>query len=100
MNDRTDVAVIGGGVSGTAIARELSRYELDVTLLEAAPDVCTGTSKANTALLHAGFNANPDKQKGRLNVRGNELYHERIQHELDVPIEWRGVEARLASLGQ
>ena len=90
MNDRTDVAVIGGGVSGTAIARELSRYELDVTLLEAAPDVCTGTSKANTALLHAGFNANPDKQKGRLNVRGNELYHERIQHELDVPIEWRG----------
>lgn len=90
MNDQTDVAVIGGGVSGTAIARELSRYELNITLLEAAPDVCTGTSKANTALLHAGFNADPDKQKGRLNVRGNELYHERIQHELEVPIEWRG----------
>ncbi|WP_181686413.1 NAD(P)/FAD-dependent oxidoreductase [Halorhabdus salina] len=90
MNASTDVIVIGGGVIGTAIARELSQYTVDVVLLEAAPDVCTGTSKANTALLHAGFNADPAKLKGRLNVRGNELYHERIQHELDVPIEWRG----------
>ena len=90
MKERTTVAVVGGGVVGTAITRALSGYTLDVVLLEAAPDVCTGTSKANTALLHAGFNADPEKLKGRLNVRGNELYHERIQHELDVPIEWRG----------
>ncbi|MFB6201137.1 MAG: NAD(P)/FAD-dependent oxidoreductase [Halorhabdus sp.] len=90
MEDKTDALVVGGGVVGTAIARELSRYEIDITLVEAASDVCTGTSKANTALLHAGYNADPDTQKGRLNVRGNQLYHERIQHELDVPIEWRG----------
>ncbi|WP_136689817.1 NAD(P)/FAD-dependent oxidoreductase [Halorhabdus amylolytica] len=90
MQGNTTIAVIGGGVVGTAITRELSKYTLDIVLLEAAPDVCTGTSKANTALLHAGFNADPEKLKGRLNVRGNELYHERIQHELDVPIEWCG----------
>jgi glycerol-3-phosphate dehydrogenase len=90
MKDSTEVVVIGGGVIGTAIARELSQYELDVVLLEKDPDVCTGTSKANSALIHAGFNADTKKLKGRMNVRGNELYHERIQHELDVPIEWRG----------
>jgi len=90
MQSQTDILIVGGGVTGTAIARELSRYQLDVVLVEKSPDVCTGTSKSNTALIHAGFNADPNKQKGRLNVRGNELYHERIQHELDVPIEWRG----------
>ena len=90
MKDKTDVLIIGGGVTGCFAARELSRYDLDITLVEKAPDVCTGTTKANTALLHAGFNADPDKLKGRLNMRGNQLYHERIQHELDVPIEWLG----------
>ena len=90
MKNKTDVLIIGGGVTGCFAARELSRYDLDITLVEKAPDVCTGTTKANTALLHAGFNADPDKLKGRLNMRGNQLYHERIQHELDVPIEWLG----------
>ncbi|WP_459841656.1 FAD-dependent oxidoreductase [Halanaerocella petrolearia] len=88
--DKTDILVIGGGITGCFIARELSRYKLDVTLVEKEPDICTGTTKANTALLHAGFNADADKLKGRLNVRGNELYRKRIQHELDVPIEWVG----------
>jgi len=85
-----DVIIIGGGVTGCFIARELSRYDLDIALVEKEPDVCTGTSKANTALIHAGFNADSNKLKGRLNVRGNQLYHERVQHELDVPIEWLG----------
>lgn len=90
MNKKYDVVIIGGGVTGSFIARELSRYNLDIALLEKEPDVCTGTSKANTALIHAGFNADSNKLKGRLNVRGNKLYHEKVQHELDVPIEWLG----------
>ena len=54
-----DVIVIGGGVVGCAIARELSRYRLKLCLLERAEDVCTGTSKANSAIVHAGFDAEP-----------------------------------------
>nr|WP_041607794.1 NAD(P)/FAD-dependent oxidoreductase [Halobacteroides halobius] len=90
MKDKTDILIIGGGVTGCFIARELAQYKLNITLVEKEPDICTGTSKANTALLHAGFNADCNKLKGRLNVRGNELYRERIQHELDVPMEWVG----------
>jgi glycerol-3-phosphate dehydrogenase len=90
LNKKYDVIIIGGGVTGCFIARELSRYDLNIALVEKEPDVCTGTSKANTALIHAGFNADSNKLKGRLNVRGNKLYHERVQHELDVPIEWLG----------
>ncbi|MGM0501063.1 MAG: NAD(P)/FAD-dependent oxidoreductase [Bacillota bacterium] len=90
MKQETDILIVGGGVTGCFIARELSRFDVDVTLVEKEPDVCTGTSKANTALIHAGFNADSNKLKGRLNVRGNELYHEKVQHELDVPIEWLG----------
>ena len=55
----TDVAIVGAGVVGCAIARELSRFDLRVTLLEADPDVGAGTSKANTSLLHTGFASNP-----------------------------------------
>jgi glycerol-3-phosphate dehydrogenase len=90
VKEKTDVLIIGGGVTGCFIARELSSYDLDITLVEKEADVCTGTSKANTALVHAGFNADTNKLKGQLNVRGNELYHERVQHELDVPLEWLG----------
>ncbi|MCK8826685.1 NAD(P)/FAD-dependent oxidoreductase [Natroniella acetigena] len=89
MKQKTEVLIIGGGVVGTAIARELSKYRLDVILVEKEADVCTGTSKANTALLHAGFNADVNTLKGKLNVRGNELYHQ-LEKELDVPIKWIG----------
>jgi glycerol-3-phosphate dehydrogenase len=68
-----DVVIVGAGVVGTAIARELSRFDLRVTLLEAAPDVGAGTSKANTALLHTGFDAKPGTLEARLVPRGSEL---------------------------
>lgn len=68
-----DVAIVGAGVVGAAIARELTHYELDVTLLEAGPDVGAGTSKANTALLHTGFDAKPGTLEARLVPRGYEL---------------------------
>lgn len=69
-----DVVVIGGGVVGCAIARELARFDLSIVVLEKAPDVATGTSKANSGILHAGFDAEPGTWKARLNVRGSKLY--------------------------
>ena len=52
-----DVVIIGAGVSGSAIARELSRYQVNACVVEKAEDVCCGTSKANSAIVHAGFDA-------------------------------------------
>ncbi|SCM73499.1 FAD dependent oxidoreductase [uncultured Pleomorphomonas sp.] len=76
LPESADVVVIGGGVVGCAIARQLSRFELSVVLIESAPDVATGTSKANSGILHAGFDAEPGTWKARLNVRGAQLYAE------------------------
>src|SRR6476619_2695883 len=68
-----DVAVIGAGVVGSAIARELSRYDLACALLEAGPDVGVGTSKANTAIWHTGFDAKPGTLESRMLRRGYAL---------------------------
>ena len=68
-----DVAVVGGGVVGCAVARLLSHHELAVVLLEAGPDVGAGTSKANTAILHTGFDATPGTLEARLVARGYSL---------------------------
>lgn len=72
-NTRYDAVIIGGGVIGSAIARELSRYELSVCLLEKEEDVCSGTSKANSAIVHAGYDAVPGSKKAELNVKGNAM---------------------------
>ena len=66
-----DVVIIGAGVTGSAIARELSRYQLKVMVLEREEDVCCGTSKANSAIVHAGFDAEPGSFKAVMNVRGS-----------------------------
>jgi glycerol-3-phosphate dehydrogenase len=71
-----DVAIIGGGVVGTAIARELAGYQVRCVLLEAAEDVGTGTTKANTAILHTGFDATPGTLESRLVSRGAALLRE------------------------
>jgi glycerol-3-phosphate dehydrogenase len=68
-----DVVIVGAGVVGAAIARELSRFELRCTILEAGTDVGAGTSKANTALLHTGFDAKPGTLESRLVRRGHQL---------------------------
>ncbi|MDR3376924.1 MAG: NAD(P)/FAD-dependent oxidoreductase [Ancalomicrobiaceae bacterium] len=81
---RADVVIIGGGVVGCAIARELARYSLSVVLLERAPDVAMGTSKANSGILHAGFDADPGTWKARLNVRGAQLYAD-VSEGLGIP---------------
>lgn len=76
LPESADVIIVGGGVVGCAIARELSRFDVSVLLIEQAPDVATGTSKANSGILHAGFDAEPGTWKARLNVRGSRLYAE------------------------
>ena len=68
-----DVVIIGAGVTGSAVARELSRYQLKTVVLEKEEDVCCGTSKANSAIVHAGFDAVPGSMKAQMNVRGNRL---------------------------
>lgn len=83
MVDREyDVIIIGAGVTGCAIARELSRYELRVAVLEKGSDVCEGTSKANSGIVHAGFDAKPGSLKAKLNVEGSRMMEE-LSKELD-----------------
>ena len=84
-----DVVVIGGGIVGTAILRELSKYDLRCLLVEKEPDVAVGTTKANSAICHAGFDAPTGTWKQKTNVRGNALYHQ-LQEELDLDIKWTG----------
>jgi len=84
-----DVAIVGAGVVGAAIARELTRYELDVALVEAGPDVGAGTSKANTALLHTGFDAKPGTLESRLVARGHGLLSE-YAPTVGIPVERTG----------
>lgn len=79
-----DVIVIGAGVSGAAVARELSRYVGNICVLDKEEDVCCGTSKANSAIIHAGFDAPEGSLKALLNVRGNEKI-ENLSKELDFP---------------
>ena len=81
-----DVVIIGAGVVGCAIARELSRYRLKIYVAERAEDVCSGTSKANSGIVHAGYDARPGTKKAQLNVRGNAMMEE-LCRELDVPFK-------------
>ena len=84
-----DIVIIGAGVSGAAAARELSRYQAKICVLEKEEDVCCGTSKANSAIVHAGYDAATGSLKARLNVRGNELMG-KLSEDLDFPFARRG----------
>ena len=68
-----DVTIIGAGAIGCAIARELTKYRLNVCVVEKETDVCEGTSKANSGIVHAGFDAKPGSLKAKLNVKGNRM---------------------------
>ena len=84
-----DVVIIGAGVSGCAIARELSKYKLNICVLEKEEDVCCGTSKANSAIIHAGFDAKPGSLMAKLNVLGNEMMDD-LSEDLDIPFKRNG----------
>ena len=87
--DMYDVIIIGGGVAGAASARELSRYKVNACVLEKEEDVCCGTSKANSAIVHAGYDAQTGSLMAKLNVRGNEMM-EQLSKDLDFPFKRTG----------
>lgn len=89
MEEIFDAVIIGAGVTGCAVARELSRYDVKACVLERCEDVCCGTSKANSAIVHAGFDAKHGTKMARLNVRGSEMM-ERLCRDLDVPYRRNG----------
>ena len=89
MADRYDVVIIGAGVTGSAVARELSKKELRIAVLEKASDVCEGTSKANSGIVHGGFDAKPGSLKAKFNVLGNEKM-ERLAKDLEFPFKRHG----------
>ena len=74
--DQYDVIVIGAGVTGCAAARYLSRYDAKILVLEKEEDVCAGTSKANSGIVHAGFDAEPGTWKAKMNVKGCAMVRE------------------------
>jgi len=84
-----DVAIIGAGIIGTAIARKLAQYKLSLILIEKDSDLANGTTKANSAIVHAGFDPEPGSLKARFNVEGNRMY-ESLCRELDVPFQQNG----------
>ncbi len=84
-----DVLIIGAGVVGGSIFRELTKYNLKVSVLEKENDVSMGTTKANSAIIHAGFDPDPESVVAKYNVRGNEMY-EGLCKELDVPFKRNG----------
>ncbi len=84
-----DVIIIGAGVTGCAVARELSRYRLKVTVLEKNSDVGEGTSKANSGIVHAGYDAKTGSLKAKFNVEGNRLMDE-LSKELDFSFRQNG----------
>jgi glycerol-3-phosphate dehydrogenase len=85
-----DVAVIGAGVSGAAIARRLSAYRLSVAVLERSADVSFGVSKANSGIIHAGFHHRTTTLKARLEVRGNFMF-DALKAELGFPFRRVGI---------
>ena len=84
-----DVIIIGAGVSGAATARELSRYNVKTCVIEKEEDVCCGTSKANSAIVHAGYDAAEGSLMAKLNVRGNQMM-EQLSKDLDFPFKKNG----------
>lgn len=84
-----EVIIIGTGVSGAAIARELSRYEVKCLVLDKEEDVCCGTSKANSAIIHAGYDAANGTMMAKMNVEGNAMMT-KLAEDLDIPFKRNG----------
>ena len=81
-----DILIIGAGVTGCAVARQLSRYEGRFAVIDAAEDVSDGASKANSGIVHAGFDAKPGTKKAYYNVKGAKMYPQLVR-ELNVPYD-------------
>jgi glycerol-3-phosphate dehydrogenase len=83
-NLNVDILIIGGGIVGSCLAYELGKYDVTVTLIEKEAELCFGVSKANSGIVHTGFQSDPEALKTRLAVRGNELYRG-LAEALDFP---------------
>jgi len=84
-----DCCIIGAGVIGSAIARQLAKYQINLIVVEKGADVCSGTSKANSGIVHAGYAAKPGTLKAKFNALGNTLF-DQVCQELKVPFERNG----------
>jgi glycerol-3-phosphate dehydrogenase len=84
-----DVAIVGGGVIGSAIAHELSQYTLKVAVFEQGSDVVSGTSKANSGVIHSGINSPVGSLKARFCVQGNRLFPQ-LAKDLGFSLKWVG----------
>lgn len=84
-----DVIIIGAGIIGAAISRELARFKLKTLILERENDIAVGTTKANSAIIHAGYDAKEGTLMAKYNVKGNEMYT-KICEELDIPFKRTG----------
>ncbi|MBS4539598.1 NAD(P)/FAD-dependent oxidoreductase [Clostridium sp. D2Q-11] len=81
-----DVAIIGAGVIGSYIARELSKYKLNIAIVEKDNEVSNGTTKANSAIVHGGYDAKPGTKMAKFNASGNPMF-DKVCKELDVPFK-------------
>ena len=81
-----DILIIGAGISGATIARELSKYDLKIALLDKENDVSNGSTKANSAIVHAGYDVKPETLMGKYNAKGNAMYED-LCKELHVPFK-------------
>ena len=86
---QTDALIIGAGLLGCFTARNLSRYDMDITVLEKEDDVCRGISKANTGIIYSGYDHKPGSEKHKLCVQANEAF-DRLCGELEVPFRRPG----------
>ncbi len=84
-----DVVIIGAGVTGSASARELSRYQLNICVIEKEEDVCCGTSKANSGIVHSGIDCKPGSLMAQMNIKGNEMM-DALSRELDFEFKRNG----------
>ena len=84
-----EIIIIGAGVSGSAIARELSRYDVKCLVVDKEEDVCCGTSKANSAIIHAGYDAANGSMMAKMNVEGNAMMT-KLAEDLDIPFKRNG----------
>ena len=89
MASESDILIIGSGITGCAVARELSRYKVSVTVLEMGNDVAEGATKANSGIVHAGYDAVPGTKKAYYNVRGAAMYPQ-LCSALNVPFRQNG----------
>ncbi|MBR0097677.1 MAG: FAD-dependent oxidoreductase, partial [Synergistaceae bacterium] len=84
--NKFDVVIIGGGVIGASIARELSRFKINIAVIDKASELPSGASRANSSMIHGGFDDKPGSVKAKFCVKGNSMYHV-LKDELDFHVD-------------